>query len=79
MGQYDVREKLLEEYNDVFADIFNVLMFQEEVLDCEKLEDGPTESIYKAENGDYREQRRDVLKTYFDSCQMEIAFLGVEN
>lgn len=45
MGQYDVREKLLEEYNDVFADIFNVLMFQEEVLDCEKLEDGPTESI----------------------------------
>ncbi len=79
MGQYDTREKLLEEYNDVFADIFNVLVFQEEILDSEKLKDGPIESIYKAENGDYREQRRDVLKTYLDSCQMEIAFLGVEN
>lgn len=79
MGQYDIREKLLEEYNDVFVDIFNVLMFQGEVLECEKLKDGSTESIYKAVNGDYREQRRDVLKTYLDSCQMAIAFLGVEN
>lgn len=79
MGQYDMREKLLEEYNDVFADIFNVLLFREEVLDQEKLKEGSTESIYKAENGDYRGQRRDVLKTYMDTCQMEIAFLGIEN
>ena len=27
MGQKDVTEKLLEDYNDVFADILNVLLF----------------------------------------------------
>ena len=27
MGQKDIAEKTLEEYNDVFADIVNVLIF----------------------------------------------------
>lgn len=29
MGQKDITEKLLEDYNDVFADIVNVLLFAE--------------------------------------------------
>ncbi len=28
MGTKDVTEKILEDYNDVFADIANVLLFQ---------------------------------------------------
>ena len=28
MGQKDITEKLLEDYNDVFADIVNVLLFR---------------------------------------------------
>ena len=27
MGEKDITQKLLEEYNDVFADIVNVLLF----------------------------------------------------
>ena len=28
MGEKDIAEKVLEDYNDVFADIVNVLLFQ---------------------------------------------------
>ena len=28
MGKKDIEEKLFEDYNDVFADIFNVLLFE---------------------------------------------------
>lgn len=66
MGQKDMTEKLLEDYNDVFADIYNVLVFKKDVIDESRLRDGTTESVYKAEDGVYREQRRDVMKTYLD-------------
>lgn len=79
MDQKDMTEKLLEEYNDVFADIYNVLVFGQEVLDEDRLRDGTTESVYKAEGGEYREQRRDVMKTYLDEYQMELAFVGIDN
>ena len=43
MGQKDIAEKRLESYNDVFADIVNVLLFSGEKLIAEdQLEDGPT-------------------------------------
>ena len=38
-----------------------------------------TESVYKAEDGVYREQLRDILKEYTDSCLLEIGSLGIEN
>ena len=79
MAQKDMREKLLEDYNDVFSDIFNGLLFEENVIEQQYLKAGSTESIYKAENGKYREQRRDVLKDYMDSCFLEIGSLGIEN
>ena len=38
MGQKDISEKLLADYNDVFADILNVLLFNgEEVVDPDHL------------------------------------------
>ena len=79
MGQKDMREKLLEDYNDVFSDIFNGLLFGENLIEQQYLKSGSTESIYKAESGKYREQRRDVLKYYRDSCFLEIGSLGIEN
>ena len=79
MGQKDMTEKLLEDYNDVFADIYNVLVFEKDVIDEKRLRDGTTESVYKAEDGVYREQRRDVMKTYLDEYQMELAFIGIDN
>ena len=32
MGQKDLREKLLEDYEDVFSDIFNVLVFKNNTI-----------------------------------------------
>ncbi len=79
MGQKDMTEKLLEDYNDVFADIYNVLVFEKDVIDEKRLRDGTTESVYKADTGEYRDQRRDVMKTYLDEYQMELAFIGIDN
>ena len=40
MGEKDIAEKVLEDYNDVFADIVNVLLFQgEQIVKPEQLED----------------------------------------
>lgn len=79
MGQKDLRGKLLEDYEDVFSDIFNCLLFKDNVIKQQYLRISSTESIYKAENGVYREQLRDVLKEYTDSCLLEIGSLGIEN
>lgn len=76
--QKDKTEKILEDYNDVFADIYNVLVFGEKYLDEDGLEAGPTESVYKAESGKLKEQRRDILKTY-QKQNFVICSLGIEN
>ncbi|MDO4961811.1 MAG: Rpn family recombination-promoting nuclease/putative transposase [Eubacteriales bacterium] len=85
----DITEKTLEDYNDVFADIVNVLLFggravvREDELTAEK-----QRSIYKAD-GKLHEQERDVSKfwnrtvTEADGtlalCNVRIALLGLEN
>lgn len=79
MGQKDITEKQLEEFNDVFADIYNVLVFGRNVIDETHLQDGATESRYKDDSGVNREQRRDVMKTYLDEYRMELAFVGIDN
>ena len=79
MGQKDITEKQLEDYNDVFADIYNVLVFEDDVIDEKRLRDGTTESRYKDDSGMNRDQRRDVMKTYLDRYRMEIAFVGIDN
>ena len=47
MNKNDHVEKLLEDYNDVFADIYNTLLFRKPLLKEDFLQFGPTESIYK--------------------------------
>ena len=64
MGKSDQHEKRLEEYNDVFADIYNTLVFKQNILNEENLMAGPTESINDSDTNDLLEQRRDVYKHY---------------
>jgi len=79
MGQKDSSEKLLEDYNDVFADIVNVLLFNgREVVKTEELSEAPTDSQYKAMDDTLHEQERDVAK-YWEKCGIRIAMYGLEN
>ncbi len=78
MAQKDLNEKLLEEYNDVFADIFNVLLFENDFVKENNLESGPTESVYKTVQGDAAAQRRDIMKKYKEN-HFCICSLGIEN
>lgn len=78
MGEKDKTEKMLESYNDVFADIFNVLLFQEKWIRQEELHSKDKEGIYKAEDGMLKSNERDVLKIYKDNL-LSIATLGIEN
>lgn len=64
MAEKDLAEKKLEDHNDVFADILNTLLFGKKFLHEKRLRSGPTESIYKSEQGRLHDQRRDTLKDY---------------
>ena len=78
MGEKDIAEKVLEDYNDVFADIVNVLLFQgEQIVRPEQLEDKTLRSSYKAD-GKLREIVRDVGKNW-NQDTIRIACLGIEN
>ena len=74
----DTNQKLLADYNDVFADIVNVLLFDgEEEIKEEGLENSKDRSQYKAD-GTLHEQERDVSK-YYNGQEFRIAFLGLEH
>ncbi len=78
MGEKDIAEKVLEEYDDVFADIVNVLLFGgERVIDPDELETAFSLSAYKAD-GRVRGLDRDVAK-YWKKQNIRIAFVGFEN
>ena len=74
----DIVEKVLESYNDVFADIVNVLLFDgEEVLMPDELEEQAPRAAYKAD-GRYREMERDVCKR-LKKENIRVACIGLEN
>jgi hypothetical protein len=78
MGEKDITEKMLEDYNDVFADIVNVLLFNgEEVVKQDSLENSKDKSMIKID-GKVHEQERDVSKFW---CQgkVKLAIYGLEN
>lgn len=79
MGEKDLAGKRLEDYNDVFADIYNVLVFRERRLEESRLHSGQESSVYKADGDGLREQRRDTLKEYVDESRYMIASYGIEN
>lgn len=78
MGQKDLAQKLLEDHADVFADIFNVLLFQGKQIICaDELEKTANESQYKADTNNLHEERRDLLKLWIKGNNK--ALLGIEN
>lgn len=79
MGNKDLTEKLLEDYNDVFADIVNVLLFNGECKVKEnELENANVHSQYKASDDTLHEEERDVSK-FWNNCSVRIALVGIEN
>ena len=63
MGQKDLREKNLEFYPDVFADILNALLYEgKPVIDAGLLQPAPTETVYRSKDGQIRNQFHDVSK-----------------
>lgn len=79
MGQKDLTEKLLEDFNDIFADIVNMLLFNgEEVIQQNDLAEAGTVSQYKADDKKLHEQERDVAK-YWTTGDIQIALCGLEN
>lgn len=78
MGTKDITEKTLEAYNDVFADIVNVLLFNgKQVVMEDELEEDAPRSHYKAD-GKMHEMERDVAK-FWKKQNVRIAFYGFEN
>lgn len=78
MGQQDMTEKVLESYNDVFADIVNVLLFNgKRLIGEDELSVDEPHSFYKA-NGVLHEQERDVSKLW-QRENIRLAIVGLEN
>ena len=78
MGTQDVTEKILEAYDDVFADIINALLFKgEEVINYNDLKDAQKVSIYKFDDN-LKWQERDVAK-YWVKGKTYISCFGLEN
>lgn len=79
MGKKDISEKVLFRYNDVFADIINVLVFGGERRVKENaLEIANVMEQYKAEDGVLHEEERDLCK-YWKDGDIRIALMGLEN
>ncbi|MBQ4068741.1 MAG: Rpn family recombination-promoting nuclease/putative transposase [Lachnospiraceae bacterium] len=79
MFQKDIAEKLLVDYEDVFADIVNVLLFKgERVIEPIELSETGLMSHYKADTSKLHEQERDMAK-YWNKGNVRIAICGMEN
>lgn len=79
MGQKDMAEKLLADYNDVFADIVNVLLFDgRNEISEDDLVETKVKSQYKADDSRLHEQERDVAKI-LKKDNVKIVLLGLEN
>ena len=78
MAEKDITQKVLEQYNDVFMDIVNVLLFNGEMVVREDdLIDLPTSSSKKI-GKKINYQDRDVAK-YWQGNKINIAMFGLEN
>ena len=79
MGEKDITEKILEDHNDVFADIINGLLFDGvQEIKPEALENTTVHAQYKAEDGKVHELERDIAK-YWKEEKVELAICGIEN
>ena len=79
MGQKDIAEKIFEDYDDVFSDIFNGIVYEgEQVIKPEELSNAMVHSQYTDEKGVLHEAERDVAK-YWEKENVRLAVYGIEN
>ncbi len=79
MDTKDKTTRRLEEYNDVFADIINVLVFNgERRVREDDLIDIDTKTEIVADDKGFRSQERDVSK-FWVSHKIRLALFGLEN
>lgn len=84
MAQKDLTSKILESEPDVFADIFNTLLFHSNevrIVDAENtLTDEPTEGFYHDNNGNIKNMFQDIAKGYrHDGSESYLACFNIEN
>ncbi len=82
MAQKDLTTKKFESHPDVFADIFNGLLFKEHLIEPENLTLIPTEEIVEDTQNSLRSLSRDMAMKYSDSEEENyfgLAILGAEN
>ena len=79
MKEKDLSEKVLEDNNDIFADIVNVLLFDgEDTVEEDTLVSTAVHSQYKDHSGKLHEQERDIAK-YWRKGGTDIVLYGIEN
>ena len=79
MGKADITEKTLLDYNDVFSDIVNVLLFNgDRIVQESDLRPTRMRSQYKADDGEVHEQERDVSKL-IEKQGVIMSLVGFEN
>lgn len=79
MAEKDIAERTFISLNDVFADIFNVLVFGgEQVVEEGALTDAMLMSQYKADTSALHEQERDTHKLW-NRSGINLVLVGIEN
>ena len=79
MAEKDKVQRTLESYNDVFADIVNVLLFDgADTVKEDELTDAQPFSYYKMEGKKVHSQERDVSK-FWNNGQIRLSMIGLEN
>jgi hypothetical protein len=79
LAEKDKIQRTLESYNDVFADIVNVLLFGgKETVHENDLTDAQPFSYYKMEGKKIHSQERDVSK-FWNNGQIRLSVIGFEN
>ena len=79
MAEKDKIQRTLESYNDVFADIVNVLLFNgADIVKENDLSDAQPFSYYKMDGNKVHSQERDVSK-YWNNGQIRLSMVGLEN
>lgn len=82
MAQKDLTTKKLESHPDVFATIFNALLFEDNLIQSENLSMIPTEEFVDDTDGALRSLNRDMAMKYSDNNKdnyFGLAILGTEN
>ena len=79
MGDKDLTQKRLAEYEDTFADIVNVLLLGDKrLIQPQELKPAQRDSLYKDRELRLRMQERDVAKLW-ERGNIQLAFIGLED